>query len=341
MRHPIRQAALLLSALFLLFPLSACSSQNEKVIGTCGSYDLLYEELRFITMSYKKILDATYGDGNDENGTIWDSPETAEQYRAELEEKVFAMLTENNRVLALCEAYGISKDVYTGDEIQNAVDTQLKQDIASVGGQDAFDKEMESIYMTEHLYRTYLARDLMKYKLREAILNDPALSEDIITDQTEFYDWLLDGHCVYVQHIMIRNDEGEDAAMNRIFAEEVSEKLQSGENRIDDFIGNKNFNEDMTNTSPYYLIEGLYDEALTDAGLRLHNVYDASDVIELDDCYYVLQHVEEAENALSSQLSDLFDAYLWAKIGNLVNQSESVSVTFNEYGNSLDLTAMQ
>lgn len=340
MRHPIRLTALL-SVLLLLLPLSACAAQSEKVIGTCGSYDLLYEELRFITMSYKQILDATYGDGNDDNGTIWDSPETAERYRAELEEKVLSMLAENNRILALCEAYGITKEIYNGDEIQNAVNAQLKQDIASVGGQDAFDKEMESIYMTENLYRTYLARDLMKYKLREAILNDPACSEDIITDQTAFSDWLADGHCVYVQHIMIRNDEGEDAAMNRLFAEEVSEKLQSGENRIEDFIGNKNFNEDLTNTAPYYLVEGLYDQALTDAGLRLYDVYDASDVIETDNCYYVLQHVPEEDDTLSSQLSDLFDTYLWAKIGAMVNQSDVTQVTLNDYGKSIDLTAMQ
>ena len=75
----------------LLLLMSACSDnrQDRKVVGTCAGYDVLYEELRYVTLTYKDMLEATYGEG------IWDDPATAEQYRAELEETVFRVILNN------------------------------------------------------------------------------------------------------------------------------------------------------------------------------------------------------------------------------------------------------
>lgn len=334
----------LLACLMLPLALVGCgTNENEKVIGTCGTYDVLYEELRFVTMTYKKILDATYGDKNDENGTIWDNPETAEKHRAELEEKVWKMMTDNYKVQMQCEAYGITSETLYGSEIQNKVTQALEKEIAEYGDRDAYIAELEAGYATEHLYRLSIARDLIKYKLRDAIVTDADKPADMITNETDFHEWLLDGNYVYVLHVMLHTDKdkNEDANINRILAGEVSLKLRLKEKTIEQYIGT-DLNDDLTIQKPYYVIPGLYDEAIVDAAFELTSDRDATDVIEVGDSFYVLQRIEEPEGTLEEQLSTLFDNYLWSKIGEQSNNTEyQPIIVLNDYGKSIDLLSIQ
>lgn len=346
MQKTIRISALLLALLLLSLSLLSCAqSENERAVATVGEYEILYEELRFVTMSYKKILDATYGDGIAENGTIWDDPALAQRHADELKESVMTMLEQNYRVLLSCAAYGIGRDVLEGSEIQNEVDRQMKSAEESFSSKKAFLEDMEANFMTEHLYRLYLAREQMKYRLRDAVLKDG--DTDLIRDQQSFYDWLRDGNCVYVQHIFKKKGENADIAGLRLFVKEISVSLQNKEHHISEYIGNtigeKNelFNDDPLNVAPYYLIPSLYDEELVNAGLRLYEVGDASDVIETEEGLWVLQRIEEPEGELDSQIGDLYDSYIWAKLGEDPTQGVDVKIIFNELGESIDLTAME
>lgn len=337
-----RGAALLLALLLCAITLAGCgANENEKVIGTCGSYDILYEELRFITLTYKQIFEETYGDGNPDNGTIWDDAATADKHRKELEKKVFTMIADNYKILMQCEAHGYGSEMLFSEAIQSAVTQKLNEEINGIGGKDAFKEEMEAIHMTENLYRLYLARDIMKYKLRDAIVTSADKPEGMITDQTSFHEWLLDGNCVYVQHVMLRNDEGEDTAANLLLATEFSHKLRLGERKIEDYVGSR-FNDDLTTLAPYYVIPGLYDAALVEAALELTHDRDASGVVEVDDCYYVLQRVEQPNGALEDQITTLFDNYIWAMIGTQSNQSDiKPEIILNEYGQGIDLVTIR
>ena len=100
MKKILRIAASVLAIVMLLTAAVSCRSKQEKleqtVVGTCGGHDVLYEELRYVTLTYKEMFESTYGEG------IWDTPESAEKYRAELEETVMAMLCNNYAVLAAC-----------------------------------------------------------------------------------------------------------------------------------------------------------------------------------------------------------------------------------------------
>ncbi|MBE6588639.1 MAG: hypothetical protein E7643_00545 [Ruminococcaceae bacterium] len=346
MQRLIKYTAALLSLILPLFSFLACSDTDKEenalyteVVGSAGEYDILYDELRFVTLTYRKILDATYGDGIDDNGTIWDREESAKRYRGELEKKVQAMLEENYRVLAACSVYGIGRDVLEGEEIQQQVSLQYKNAVASFSSEEAFLADMDGNFMTERLYKLYLARDFMKYKLRDAVLQDK--DSEVIKDQESFYKWLNNGNCVYVQHILLRNDEGEDKEANRRIAEEVSATLKKGEQTIDAFVGSAFFNEDLTNVSPYYLIQGLYDPALTDAGLRLYSDGDASDVIETEEGFYVLQRIEAPKGDLEGRLADLYDTYLWTMIGETSTEVGNTDVILNDYGKSLDLVTLK
>ena len=121
----LRTVALLLVVLTIAPILGGCS-QNKKVIATCGEYEVYYEQLRFATLNYKLELDELYGDGISSNGTIWDDPTLAEQYKPMLEERVWSLMADNYAILAACAAYGIGKDVMESKAVQAAVDEQMK-----------------------------------------------------------------------------------------------------------------------------------------------------------------------------------------------------------------------
>lgn len=338
MQKTVKLSALLLALCLLSLTLLSCApSENERAVATVGEYEILYEELRFVTLSYKQILDATYGDKIAENGTIWDDPALAERHLPELKAQVMTMLEQNYRVLLACSAYGIGRDVLESKEIQDEVDRQFESAASSYPSKKDFLEEMEANGMTEHLYRLYLAREQMKYKLRDAVLSDE--NADVIRDQQSFHTWLTGGNSVYVQHVLIK--KGTETAFNRRRAEEISVMLQNKEKHIDELVGDIRFNEDLTNVSPYYLIPFLFDEALVAAGLRLYDVGDASDVVETEDGFWVLQRIEEPAGELEKQIGDLFDAYIWAKLGMDPTQGVKIEITFNDLGKEIDLAAMK
>ena len=124
----LRTMAILLMCGLLIGTFCACANaKNKKVIATSGEYEIPYEQLRFITMTYKIELDAKYGDGNDENGTIWDDAANAEKYRAELEELVWGTMRENYALLQACADHGVGRNAFEGKEIKAAVDEKIDE----------------------------------------------------------------------------------------------------------------------------------------------------------------------------------------------------------------------
>ena len=115
----------------LICTFCACANtQDKKTVATSGEYDIPYEQLRFITMTYKAELDKLYGDGIAENGTIWDDSVTSGAYHAELEELVWDAIRENYAVLQACAQKNIGRKAFEGREIKKAVDQQIADLIA-------------------------------------------------------------------------------------------------------------------------------------------------------------------------------------------------------------------
>jgi hypothetical protein len=339
-------------AMLLLFAALACcfvgcsNIPNDRVIGTCGEYEILYEELRFVTMTYKAELDAQYGDGNAENGTIWDDPDTAEQYRAKLEEYVWNTVKENYSVLQACTELGIHKNVYEGDYVKKNVDEMMAALMADYASNREYKNALEESYMTENLFRFYFAVDEMKYFLYTALEQQKAFT----TDEEEFEQWLVDGNCAYVQHFLRYNKEGTDKDINRQLLSEARENLVKGEWTLSECI-NSLINEDMTNVTPYFLVRHVHDDALVDAAVALRYVGDATEIVETEDAMYVLVLMEEEETEgadgkietpLSLQLTNLLSSYQWAIVGDRVTEAKkNVVIELNEYGQGIDLLEIQ
>ncbi len=336
MTKMIRYSALLL-ALLCCVPLLWGCGQDKRAVATWGDYEIPYEYIRFATLNFKVELDELYGDGNSENGTIWDDPAKSAQYAPLLEERVWNMVRDNYAVLAACEQYGIGKEVFDSDEVQDAVDASMKALRAEYATTAAYQEALKDSYMTEDVFRFYFGIEEMKTQLLEAMKAEQLF----MTDKEEFYNWLLDGNCVYVQHVAQFLTENSDAEAARQVLGEVHQKLVSGEWSIEDAIDSPS-NADTANTKPYFITRHIYEDALVDAALDLNRVGEVSPVIELEDALYILVRMEEDEDALAGELGTLLSLYQWAIVGEAVEQAKG-GITFEktDFGKELDLLAIE
>ena len=333
MKKTVRIAAALMAVVILLSMSAGCSSQKkleQTVIGTCGGFDVLYEELRYVTLTYKDMYKARYGEG------IWDDPTTAEQYRAQLEAEVMAVLCNNYAVLAACAYYmpGITLDEKS---IKDAVDREVDAAKEEYGGKSAFEKELKKTYTTENFLRFCIGVAELENELMYVLTDDLRIIED---DAVKFLEWLGDGNCVYVQHVFIRNDEGDDPEANRELAEEVRRMLIQGTD-IGTII-NSSINEDTTNTAPYFLVRDVYVEELAGAALSLHEDGAVSRVADSGDGYYVFQRLPYEKTLLTGQVPTLLNSWQWAKVEDIVDGfKKDLKVELNDFGKSIDLLTIE
>lgn len=324
--------ALVVGALSLFGCSSATEKQEQTVIGSCAGYDVLYEELRYVTLTYKDMFESTYGDG------IWDNPESAERYRAELEETVWRVMLNNYAVLSACKYY-MPQESIEDEKISKAVDDVIAEMIESYGSKQKYREALKDYYTTEHFLRFTLTVAELENELFHVLTEDLGLIEN---DADAFYDWLIQGgNCAYVQHIYVANDKGEDVEANRQKAEEARSLLITGEKTLSEMVGSS-YNEDLTNTKPYYVIRDVYVEEIETAALSLRAVGDVSPVIETPDGFYIFVRVGDSEAFLLAQIEGLLESYQWAKVEDIAQGFKSgISVELNEYGKSIDLLAIK
>ncbi|MBQ9784223.1 MAG: hypothetical protein IJW29_09990 [Clostridia bacterium] len=337
MSKKIRAVAICLSLCLLVLPIMSCAScKNKRVVATCGEYDIYYEYLRFVTLNFKDQLESAYGDGNAENGTIWDDPKTAAQYKPLLEERVWGLIRDNYAVLMACAEYGIGRDVFDGKEVKKAVDAQMDALKSTYDSYLEYEQALADSYMTEDVFRFHYAIEEMKVRLYRAMAD----AGEFIDDEETFHEWLADGNYAYVQHILREVSEGEDAEIERDMAESVRAGLREGRYDVEWYINN--LNDDLTNVSPYFMVRHAYDDALVDAALALENVGDVSPVIEVDGNFYVLMLQDESEGDLSSQLTTLLSAYQWGVVSEKVaDVRDGMKIEMTKFGKKIDLLEIE
>jgi hypothetical protein len=137
--------ALVLSLAAGTLSLFSCSGDklNRTAVGTVGNHEVYYEELRWMTMQYKDLMAANYG------VDIWENPDTAEQYREELESAVYSNIIANYAVLTLCEddifvMNGEKLIDINGADVQEIVESYVNSTIEEAGGKSEYSAELDS-----------------------------------------------------------------------------------------------------------------------------------------------------------------------------------------------------
>ena len=340
MKRFIKKALVSLLALVILTSvLSGCSGKDKKVVGTVGSYEVYYEELRCFTMQYKDLMASQYGDD------IWENEATAEKYLPELREWVYSSIAANYTVLALCDddllkLNGTKLVDINSEEIQTVVNGRIEEMIASYeGGKSEYKQDLKDNYLTEDLYRFIVGLGVCEASLFNYYCN-LGLVDD--SDQAVI-DYIYEKF-IRTVHVYIGNNAGDNVEENRRLANALKIKIDNGED-IDEII--KNYSEDQTfdPETGIYFTHNTYPEEYERVAFALEE-YSVSDVIETSSGFYIIKRLalddEYVAESYYSEDVDLKNVALLAMFDDAA-AARKPKLTFspNEYGSSIDLIKMK
>lgn len=332
----IKIAAFMLCVVMLALSLVSCSAgrpikaseQDLTVVGKVGDFDVLYEELRYVTLFYKLQLEDKYGEG------IWDDAATAQKYSEELYELVTRNITANYAVLSLCAEVGITTDA---KEIQESVTNYINEMAEELGGRSEYKKQLKAENATDHFLRFTIAVDYCQNELYYSYTQDLGLIE---TDFEKIYDYIMADNFVRTIHVYIQNDKDDDIEKNRAAAEDVVEQIKNGES-INKLIGSSvNEDFDLTTTDGYYFGRGEMLQSYEDAAFAL-DINEVSDVVETPTGFYVIKRLPLESSYVMQHLTTLMDQYQYSELNKYIDERQAqLSIEFNDYGKGLDLTAI-
>ena len=316
MKHTLKITALLLAA-WLLFLTAGCAGNAEEPVGSCGPYEILYEELRYHTLRCR-----------DEN------PGYTEE---ELQAAVKQALAEQYAVLELAAEYLPDRSPES-ESMQALVEEAIAGAKESMGGKSAFKDYLEQSYLTEHLMRRLLAITQMEIELENRLFAGTELE-----DEEAMLAWLDDGNYVRVRRISLPLTDADGNPM-REQAEALRLELMNAHGAAPDSLITPALTAAGVECAPAeFLFRGMADEQLTDAALALFAVGDVSGVLETAEGYCILVRVEDDRETLEEyQLPDILDRCRAERMEELIaTAAAELSVSWNEYGSGLLLTGLE
>ena len=314
----------LLLAFSLLFLVSCSvkpleSSEEEKrVVGYIGETEILYEELRFMVLTYKKSLTDSLGDN------VFDGEEKANRYREEIREYVYENITFNYAVLSMCRDVGLDSN---DDLVSDAVQEEVQKLAKSLGGYKKYQKYLKENFLTDKVFRDNVLVEIMQNELFYVYVYDFGIIE---SDSDKIYDIIKD-EFVRTQHIYVsKSTEGSLDKIRNAYAE-----LCEG---ADFWATLQKYGEDsaLAETGEY-ITRGYMNEAYENAAYGLSiNTY--SEIIESDNGYFIVKRLSQDPLYLMVNLDTLSERYQrYAFLNIIYEEQAALEFVPNEYLEGLDL----
>lgn len=209
-------AAIVAISLIIANPVRPIPSTEEesRVVGTVGSYEVKYEELRYLTLMHRESLDREIGKYEE-----LDAAEKAE-YERQLQDRVMTDIKKNYAILALCDKYGIDTD---SSEVRSSVKSGMKEYV-----KENFDGSMKKYkqWLAENGQTDSLIRFNYKINVLENILLNHFVENGIDIEYDgrnvhEFIDYVMEGeewartiHVFYPEEHPYTTEEAREAFVN-------------------------------------------------------------------------------------------------------------------------------
>lgn len=309
MKNKILRSTLCIILGVLMFAFSSCSSakpiessdEELRVVGNVGEFDVLYEELRFLVLTYKKMLLNTYGE------EIFNDPQSAAKYEAEIRDYVYKNITANYAVLKMCREVGIEADEQA---ISAAVQRAVEDTVDSLGGRRKYKKFLKENFMTDSFFRFNTRIDKMKNELFYVYTDDLELIE---SESEKIYE-IIKTDFIKTQHIYISKNNGKSYDENKALINELCARVNDGE---DFFELATTFGEDKDLTADgFYIIEGYMSDSYEDVAFGLAE-NEVSEVIEDKNGFYIIKRFELDSVYIMmnfDMLSDRYQQYSFLKM---------------------------
>lgn len=310
------------------------STEEElRVIGKIAGRDVYYDEIRYLTLNFKDELETRYGEG------IWDDPATAEEHRAELESLVWEQLVSDYyAVISMADYYylGGSVAMFREEAIQNAVQEDVDAQAEECGGgAKKYRQGLDEIYMTDRLFRFYLAAEHCATELFYIMYQDLNVIKSGDDDIREF---MHSGKFVRTNHVYLEGKTEENRALIarigdgiRTAADPLSELLLQKGRYCNDFA--------MTTTHGSYFARYTsdYGDEYEECAFGL-SVGQVSEVIETSKGYYVIMRLPVEDDYLESHFDTFKEDILGSEFNVMLDEErQKLKLELTDLGKSLDL----
>ena len=332
-----------------LFDGTDCSEDELRVVGNIGNYEVRYDELYYLVMTCKEIMEAKYGAG------IWKNEASALPYADELKSMVMERITANYAVLLLCEEYGLNAPLENKEIIESVYD-ETENILYSFATQNGISVSLDESLSGELTYKyekggrkkaLALYKDALKYSfLNERVMRLTLASEfafeklitiltgeknEIIYSDSDIEQFMMSDEFICTRHIFVEGLGSESRAR----AEEALALLKSG-TPIENLIAGK-YNDDVTAPAAgYYFTYGEMDEAYESAAFAL-DVGDFSEIVEADNGFYIIERHEKSNTYMLANIAVYTQQIIYAQVNVKVASKQSeLSLSLNDFGKSLD-----
>lgn len=301
-----RYTAVVLAVILLLLPLTSCGKKNEKTVGMCGEYEILYEEVRYEALTYRhKHPDCT-----------------EEELRAAVEQAI----RERYAVAVLCAQYTPASSM-DSEVIAERAKTDIENLTASLGGKSEYKQYLKELYATAHLFERLIILALMQQDLEGTVFRQTELEH-----ADALLNWWREGNCVQATKLTFPDRQTAEAAR----------ALIDGTASLEMLLGQEAFAAATAEPSTYYFrdLRGTPEETLA---LTLEGVGDATSVSVSDNgAYFFVCEKENDYEILVYQAPTALSIYREARISQMIlTAAAELSLTWNDLGAELVLTDIE
>ena len=335
----ITRLTVLLLTVALLLSACGCSVNSElradslanDTVATVGDYEIPYENLYFLAMNRIAEMKAVYGE------TVFDDPVKVEELKRFVAENLFGY---TEAMILVGRDYGIEiDDSDIADRVQNEIDIMMANQLED--SRDAYIEMLNSHYMTDHYFRTYIA--VSEY-MTEAILQKMLISGEIDDSDKAARDRIYGGDFVRVIQVFIdpqyykSNEAAKEKADSLRAAVAAAE---AGSARLDAMHTAKQYSLDTDTRDGLYIAKGEMDEAFDKAAFALEE-YGVSEVMYLNGGYCFLMRAPLDDAYVTANFEALkqksYYVYLNQKAERYMNEAK---LEWTDLGAELDLLELE
>ncbi len=337
MKHYIRNIAILFLMIILASVVfSSCteipeSTEEERTpVLTVGDNEVPFEVYRYFFMNYKAEYDK--GDEKYWSGESVDKEATL----AAIKEKTVSAIHRCYATFELCEEYGIDPFSAENDKIvDETVSSYIKDEF---GGKKEYLDSIESVYMTDAVFRFVLRRFECDRQLNDKLIASGAIKTDDDTVLLAIKDTKI--FC-RAKQVLVKNDLGEDPAANLERAKAALNALSLGTD-FDTVVAKYGEDTEMIiNPTGYYFTHNELIEEFEEAAFALE-IGERSGIIESHIGYHIIERLEVDASYVKENFDDLKTSYLTWKYQEAVEakmNKMSVKEIENELTKSLEAFA--
>lgn len=316
------------------------TEEEAAVVGNIGKYDVRYEELRYLVLNFKKDMALEFGED------IWTDPAKAEEYRAELWNRVSKkIVSDYYAVQAMADYYyvgGGAEAMMNEEAILNAVQGKIEEIVDECGSRRKYKQMLSEQYLTDNLFRYYIALETCATELFFILVQDLG---EIESSDEYITEYMHSDNFIRTNHIFIKDKTAESKALiEQIYSElKVIEDLELQWKEFLWFKAKHCADYKMTTIHGKYFARYTSDYGdeyeLAAFDLRENEL---SKIVEAPDGYYIIIRLPVEEDYLKLNYEDFKDDIMGSEFNKrLAEYKEDLTFELNDFGKTIDILEIE